>query len=302
MRAARVHEFGSPLRVEEVADPVPAAGEVVVALTHAGVNPIDVRLRDGGAGRVPLPFVPGCDGVGVTDSGPVAVYGAGIGLRRAGTYAQRVAVPAAGVVPLPDGLDPVRAAGVGLAGVTAWTLVRSVTAADRVLVLGASGGVGSLAVRLAAAAGAPVCAQTTSPGLELGVGEEVVVCAEDGLRDAVRSFSPTVVLDGLGGAYTGAAVRAVADGGRITVFGVSAGSRGEIDQALLYRKAVTITGHASLSMSAADARTALATCLDLVAGGQVRVLVDEVLPLSAVNTAHRRLTERRATGRLVLAV
>ena len=302
MRAARVHEFGSPLRVEEVADPGVGDGEVVVRLTHAGVNPIDVRLRDGGAGRVPLPFVPGCDGVGVAGAGPVVVYGAGLGLRRAGTYAEQVAVPTAAVVPVPAGVDPVQAAGLGLAGVTAWALVRSVTPGDRVLVLGASGGVGSLAVQLAVAAGARVCAQTTSPGLALGAGEEVVVCAADGLRDAVRAFDPTVVLDGLGGAYTGAAVRAVAQGGRIIVFGVSAGARGEIDYATLYRKAVTITGHASLALPEAEARDALSGCLDLVADGRVRVLVDEVLPLGAVNAAHRRLVERKTTGKLVLAV
>lgn len=302
MKAARVHEFGAPLRIDEVADPVAGDGEVLVRLTHAGVNPIDVRLRDGGAGRVPLPFVPGCDGVGVTATGPVVVYGAGLGLRRAGTYAEWVAAPAPGVVPLPDGVDPLPAAGLGLAAVTAWALVRSVTPADRVLVLGASGGVGSLAVQLAASAGARVCAQTTSPGLAIGAGEDVVVCDAAGLRDAVRSFEPTVVLDGLGGDYTGAAVRAVAQDGRITVFGVSAGSRGEIDYSVLYRKAVTITGHASLALPAADARAALAGCLDMVAAGQVRALVDEVLSLGAVNTAHQRLTDRRTTGKLVLAL
>jgi NADPH2:quinone reductase len=302
MKAARVHEFGSPLRIDDVPEPATGADEVLVRLTHAGVNPIDVRLRDGGAGKVPLPFVPGCDGVGVTGSGPVVVYGAGLGLRRAGTYAERVAVPASAVVRLPEGVDPVQAAGLGLAGVTAWALLRSVTSADRVLVLGASGGVGSLAVQLAASTGARVWGQTTSPGLSLPGAEEVVVCSSAELRDAVRPFEPTVVLDGLGGAYTGAAVRSVAQGGRITVFGVSAGARGEIDYATLYRKAVTLTGHASLALPAADVRDALVGCLDLVAGGQVRVLVDEVLPLGAVNDAHRRLVERRTTGKLVLAI
>ncbi|HEY0447689.1 quinone oxidoreductase family protein [Actinophytocola sp.] len=302
MRAARLHEFKSPLRIDDVPDPVAGPDEVLVRLTHAGVNPIDLRLRDGGAGRVDLPFVPGCDGVGVAGSGPVVVYGAGLGLRRAGTYAEQVAVPSAGVVRLPDGVDPVQAAGIGLAGVTAWALVERVTAADRVLVLGASGGVGSLAVQLARSAGARVWAQTPSSSDRLDLGaERVVGCDADGLRSAVRSFEPTVVLDGLGGAFTGAAVRSVADGGRITVFGVSAGARGEVDFATLYRRSVTLRGHASLAMPAAAVRDALVGCLELVAGGQVRVLVDEVLPLGAVNAAHRRLAERRATGKLVLA-
>ncbi|MGH3762775.1 quinone oxidoreductase family protein [Actinophytocola sp.] len=304
MKAARLHAFRSPLRIDEVSDPQPGAGEVLVRLSHAGVNPIDVRLRDGGAGRVELPFVPGCDGVGHADSGPVVVYGAGLGLRRPGTYAERVAVPAKGVVRLPQGVDPVHAAGVGLAGVTAWALVgREVTAADRVLVLGASGGVGTLAVQLARSAGATVWAHASDPADAEHLGaERVIACDAAGLRDAVRELEPTVVLDGLGGAFTGAAVTAVAGGGRVTVFGVSAGGRGEIDYATLYRKSVTLRGHASLAMPAADVRDALVGCLELLAGGQVRVVIDDVLPLAAVNEAHERLVTRRATGKLVLAI
>ena len=304
MKAARLHEFRSPLRVDEVADPEPADGEVLVRLSHAGVNPIDVRMRDGGAGRVDLPFVPGCDGVGLSDAGPVVVYGAGLGLRRAGTYAERVAVPEKAVVRLPENVDPVQAAGIGLAGVTAWSLVgRRVSAADRVLVLGASGGVGTLAVQLARSAGATVWAHTGTPSDAADLGADRVVTSDaDGLRDAVRELEPTVVLDGLGGPYTGAAVRAVANGGRIAVFGVSAGARGELDYATLYRKSVTLTGHASLALPAPDVRDALVGCLELLAGGQVRVVIGDVLPLAAVNDAHERLETRRATGKLVLAL
>lgn len=304
MKAARLHEFRSPLRIDDVAEPEPGEGEVLVRLSHAGVNPIDVRMRDGGAGRVDLPFVPGCDGVGETGAGPVVVYGAGLGLRRAGTYAERVAVPETAVVRLPEGVDPVQAAGIGLAGVTAWSLVgRRVSAADRVLVLGASGGVGTLAVQLARSAGATVWAHTGTPSDAADLGADRVVTSDaDGLRDAVRELEPTVVLDGLGGPYTGAAVRAVANGGRIAVFGVSAGARGELDYATLYRKSVTLTGHASLALRAADVRDALVGCLELLAGGQVRVVIGDVLPLADVNEAHERLETRRATGKLVLAV
>lgn len=304
MRAARLHEYRSPLRIDEVPDPSPGPGEVLVHLSHAGVNPIDVRLRDGGAGRVELPFVPGCDGVGHTDKGPVVVYGAGLGLRRAGTYAERVVVPDTGVVRLPDGVDPVQAAGIGLAGVTAWSLVGpDVSTSDRVLVLGASGGVGTLAVQLARSAGATVWAQSTNPADAETLGApRVVACDADGLRDAVRELEPTVVLDGLGGPYTGAAVKAVANGGRITVFGVAAGARGELDYTTLYRKSVTLRGHASLALPAADVRDALVGCLELLSRGQVRVVVGDVLALAAVNDAHERLVARRATGKLVLAI
>ena len=309
MRAARVHEFGNPLQIDDVPSPAAEGDEVVVQLTHAGVNPIDIRVAEGGAGRVPLPFILGCEGTGTVDGAPVLVYGGGIGLARSGTYAERVVAPTANVIAVPDGIDPVQAAGLGLAGVTAWGVVHAdarIATEDRVLVLGSSGGVGTLAVQLAVAAGATVHAQTSTSKdarllRDLGA-DEVVATEAEGLRDAFRDFKPTVVIDPLGGPFTSEALRCVASEARIIVFGVAAGQRSDIDLALLYRKAASLRGHAALTTPVDDVRRALGSCLELMAAGQLRVHVDEVLPLGDVNDVHTRLLERRATGKLLLSV
>lgn len=309
MRAARLHAFGEPLRIEEVPALKAAAGEMVVELTHSGVNPLDLRVCAGGAGRTPLPFVPGCEGTGRAAAGPVLVYGSGIGTTRAGTYADQIVAPENSVVPLPAGVDPVQAAGIGVAGATAWGVVhggRGIGPEDRVLVLGASGGVGTVAVQLARSAGAPVWAQVATGadatlGRELGA-EEVVVGGAEELPGAVRDLRPTVVVDLLGGPFTGAALRAVAPGGRILAVGVSAGDHGDLDFAALYRKGATVAGIASMMMRADEVRRALTECLELMARGRLRVQVGDVLPLEQVGEAHARLRERRATGKLLLSV
>jgi NADPH:quinone reductase len=307
MRAALIAEFGEPLRVGDTNEPHPDSGAVVVDLIYAGVNPLDVRLSAGGAGRVSLPFVPGCDGSGRLDGVPVVVYGDGLGVQRQGTYAERVAVRPEAVVAIPEGLDERQAAAVGLAGVTAWGLVHRsalISAEDVVLVLGASGGVGFLAVQLARRLSAHVWAQTTDPVDEAtlrAVSDGVVVAEAPRLRETA-ALKPTVVIDALGGAYTGAALHLVRPKGRIVVFGTSAGALGQIDLSTLYRKAVTIHGHAALMMPAQDAHSALAACLSLVAQGQLRVHVDSVLPLTQVNEAHKRIAQRQATGKILLSV
>lgn len=309
MKAATIEVFGEPLVVGDTAEAVAGPGEVLVRLTHASVNPLDVRMAEGGAGRVALPFVPGCDGVGQLDGAPVAVYGSGIGLQRPGTYAERIAVPAVSVVPVPAGLGQEQAAGLGLAAATAWAIVRhsaGITADDRVLVLGATGGVGSLVVQLTRSIGARVWSQVADPSdvdLQRELGAEDVVVVEAGeLAAAVCGLRPTVVIDGLGGDFTGAAVRSVTPGGRVLVFGAGAGSSGTVDLGLLYRKAVTIRGHASLAMSPAEASTALAGCLSLAAGGSLRALVDTVRPLDEVNVAHDAILGRAVSGKILLSM
>jgi NADPH:quinone reductase len=309
MRAARIHTFGEPLQIDEIDTPATGDGEVLVRLTHAGVNPLDLRVASGGAGRMNLPFIPGCDGVGATDQGMVVVYGGGIGLSRSGTYAEAISVRQSNTVAVPDGVDAVQAAGVGLAGVTAWGVVHDtagVTSDDRVLVLGASGGVGSLAVQVVREAGARVWSQVAREddvALQQDLGaEQTIVGDAEGLRDLVRDLKPTVIVDPLGGAYTAAGVRAIDLAGRIVVVGVTTGATGEIDLATLYRKGGSIRGHAALTMTGGAVREALEGCLRLMAEGRLRVHVDSVLPLDQVNEAHARLKHRRATGKLVLSL
>jgi len=123
-----------------------------------------------------------------------------------------------------------------------------------------------------------------------------------GLRAATKALAPTVVIDALGGEFTAAAVQALRPQGRLVVVGSAAGASATLDVSLLYRKAVTIRGHASLMLPPSAARAALEHCLAAAAHGTLRAHVDSVLPLDDVAEAHRRLAAREATGKILLAV
>src|SRR4051794_33465844 len=166
-RAARLHTPGKPLVVEEVDVPAPAEGDVVVDMAFGGVNPVDRYMAEGRvAPDAPLPRTLGMEGAGwvAGDGRPVLVQGAGLATKRDGAWAERIVVPAAALTDVPDGVDLAEAAAMGVAGVTAWrtaTELARVTGDDRVLVLGASGGVGSILVSLCRSLGARVWGPAT---------------------------------------------------------------------------------------------------------------------------------------------
>jgi NADPH2:quinone reductase len=308
MRAARLHEIGGTLQLDLVEDPTPGPGEVLVEVAYAAVNPLDVWITQGGVGAAAanLPWVPGTEGTGLLDGRPVLLSGAGLGVVRPGLYRERAAVPEAAVDELPDGVDLRQAAGIGVAGVTAWSSLHDraqVQPEDRVLVLGASGGVGSLAVQLARAAGARVWGQTTSADkaavVEAFGAERAVVADADQLVAAVAELEPTVILDGLGGAFTAAAVHALAPLGRIAIYGTSSDEVSSVPLRILYRKGATILGYAGLVLSDERRRSILAGLLDQVAAGTLHVAV-EVVPLAAAADCHRRILDREVTGKLIL--
>ena len=259
MRAAILREIGGRLGIADLPDPTPAAGEVVVDITHASVNPLDIWITRGapGAAASMLPWIPGTEATGVLDGQPVLVRGGGLGLARHGLFATKVAAPRDAVMALPAGTDPAVAAGLGVAGVTAWNCTHTLggcSAGDRVLVLGASGGVGSLAVQLAAANGATVWAQTTSSSkvdavAALGA-SRVVVADADTLVASTVELAPTLVLDGLGGAFTRAAIEAMQPGGRLVLYGVSAGDDIALSGRGLYRKGISMLGYTGLVLAA----------------------------------------------------
>jgi NADPH2:quinone reductase len=310
MRAARVHRFGEGLPIDEVPEPEPGEGEVLVEVHRAAVNPIDVWVTEGtvAEGGQPLPFVPGVEAVGRVDGRDVVVWGAGVGILRDGLYRERAAVPRRAVVELPRGLDLERAAGLAVTGTTAWSLIREVTrvaADDRVLVLGASGGVGTMALQLAKATGATVWGQTTNPPkvpfIEgLGVDRVVVASAED-LPARVAELEPTVALDPLGDGFTSACVTALQPFGRIALFGVSAGSQAELDLRMLYRKSIQLLTYSSTIQTEEQNHRALIEAVAAAARGEFRVVIDQVLPLEQAAEAHRRIKYRQVRGKLLLA-
>jgi NADPH2:quinone reductase len=305
--AARLHGHDSPLVVAEVPLPSPPSGEVRVELAFAGVNPVDFYVAQGRvAADAPLPRTVGGEASGLVDGRPVLVTGAGLGSTRDGVWAGAANVPETAVVPLPEGVDLETAAAMGVAGLTAWHTLHlaEVRPGDRVLILGASGGVGLTAVSLAVAMGATVWAQTGNRGKAEAIrrqgAHEVVVTDASGLVEALADWAPTVVIDGLGGGFTSAALSALAPHGRLVLFGTSTGSTSTMELQPLYRKGLKLLGYGGLILSDVERRAGLAEALAAVADGRMRIPIDRTVPLGQVNDAFRLLTERAVIGKIVL--
>jgi NADPH2:quinone reductase len=309
MRAARFHSFGQPLQIDEIDEPTPASGETLFEVVVAGVNPLDLWVGEGtvAGGRQPMPFVPGTEASGTLDGRRVLVRGHGFGVLRDGFYRARASIPPEAAIPIPDELGFEAAACLGVAGGTAWELVHAVgqvTADDRVLVLGASGGVGSLVVQLAKRAGATVWGQTGDSQKvdfvgELGADRTVVASAAD-LLGEVAELSPTLALDCLGDGFTASLVDAVAPYGRILLYGTSAGARAEIDLRQLYRRSITLRTYSGTAEPDERNRTAMEAALGATARGELRVFVDHVFGLQQAPEAHARIRERRVRGKVLL--
>jgi NADPH2:quinone reductase len=309
MRAACLHELGGTLQLESVADPSPAEEEVLVEIAYASVNPLDVWITQGsiGAAAQHLPWIPGTEGTGYTDDGrPVLVSGGGVGVLRPGLYCEQAAVPRAAVTEVAEGVDLAQLAGLGVAGVTAWASLHDraqLGPDDRVLVLGASGGVGSLAVPLAQGTAATVWGQTTQtakvPVIEAAGADRVVVADAGGLADAVAELQPTLIMDGVGGAFTAAAVEVLAPRGRIVVYGTSADQVASLNLRVLYRKNGSILGYGGMVLPEDKRAAILAGLVAMVADGSLTVPV-ELVPLADAARCHQRILDREVTGKLVL--
>lgn len=231
MRAVTQNTFGGPevLVSAEYPDPTLAAGEVVIRVEAAGVNPVDLAVR---AGAYPLlgdpPFVLGWDVAGTIEAlGPgvadLAVGDAVFGMPRfpgqAACYAQKVAAPARELAPKPQGLNVIHSAALPLAGLTAWQgLVDAagMTSGQRVLIHGASGGVGHLAVQIAKARGAYVIATASTNKVDfvrnLGADEVIDYRKEDFTK---RALEIDIALETVGGEHTAQTVTTLRWGGNL---------------------------------------------------------------------------------------
>lgn len=306
--AARLVAHGEPLVVEEVELPEPGPDEVVVELAYGGVNPVDRYLALGRvAPDAPLPRTLGGEASGSVEGRRVLAWGHGLGAMRDGLWANRAVVPAGALTDVPEGVDLKAAAAMGIAGVTAWRVVTekaAVTAGDRVLVLGASGGVGSIAVSVARALGATVWGQTGSRDKAAWVAERgaehVVVADAASLVDEVRELRPTVVLDCLADGFFGAAVELLEPRGRLVLFGASADVRGEVPLLQLYRKGLTVYGYGGLIEPDDVMRDEIARCLQALGDGELEVVIDRVVPLRQANEAFELLEQRKVLGKLLL--
>lgn len=307
--ASRLTAHGEPVRAESVELPQPGDGEVRVRLAYGGVNPVDGYIA---AGRVapdaPLPRTIGGEAAGTTADGtPVLVAGEGLGTARDGLWAQAANVPEGALHRLPDGVGAREAAAMGVSGLTSWHTVHGVarvTAEDRVLVLGAAGGVGSVIVSLASTTGAKVWGQTgteAKAGLIAEQGaQRALVTGADGLAEALGDFQPTVVFDPLGGPFVAPIVAALAPRGRIVSFGTSAGPDVSFNLQILYRKSGAILGYGGMSLTGDERREGLRHALEALADGRLRVPIDRTFPLGEAAEALAYLSDRKARGNVLL--
>jgi NADPH2:quinone reductase len=310
VEAARLLKPGEPLEVDEVELAEPGPGEVLVELAFAGVNPVD---RYGALGRVgadgPLPRTLGAEASGHLEGRPVLVRGHGLGTRRDGLWATAAIVPHQAVIPVPDGVDLQHAAAMGVVGVTAWrcfTEKGEVHPDDRVLVLGASGSVGSAIVSLARSLGVTVWGQTGSEGKAAWVRErgadQVIVGGPDAVAERASELRPTVVFDPLGGGFFAAGVAVIEPRGRIVVLGTSAGVTGELNIQQLYRKGLTVHGYAGLIEREDALAHGIQEALLAQRDGRLDVVIDRVVPLAEVNDALDLLAGRSLLGKLLLGL
>jgi len=306
--------YGGPEVLALVDEPVaePGPGQARIEVRAAGVNPVDYKSYSGRMGADParLPLRPGSEAAGVITAvgagaagpaGPLAAGDEVIAFRAPGAYAAQLLVPADALVPKPPELDWAQASGLMLTGVTAWHALAATTVhqGDTVLIHGASGGVGTMAVQLAAGRGAQVIA-TASPARheylrDLGA---IPVAYGDGLAGRVRavaSHGVDAALDLVGtDEATDVSLELVADRGRIATI---VASRRAFDLGL------KVLGGAPGADPGTEIRSAARLDLvRLVGEGRLRVFVSRTFPLADAADAHRLIMGGHVTGKIALVV
>ncbi len=298
MRALVVAELGALPALREVADPVRRPGEALLEMLAASLNPVDLGVASGRffAGSPPVPYVAGAEGVGrVLDSeaypaGTVVWTGMqGLGIDRDGVLAERAVAREDGLVPVPDGADPVVASALGIAGLAGWLPLAwraPVRGDDRVLVLGATGTLGLVAVQAARILGAArvVAAGRRREALEraVGAGADATVRLEGSgdlaalLRDASGADGPTLVVDPLWGEPIVAALHAAAPRARIVQLGQSAGAEAAIPSGAVRGKELEILGYTNLRVPFGVLADGYRTLVGHAIEGSVRIDVERV--------------------------
>ncbi|MGW1377385.1 quinone oxidoreductase family protein [Streptomyces sp. NPDC002446] len=312
MRAIVMREFGGPdvLRLEDVPEPEPRSGHSLVDVTLAGVNYADVHVRgDTYLAPVELPYIPGNEVVGTVDGTRRVV-----GLCRGGGYAERALLHRRVTWDVPDAISDAQAVALALQGNSAWHLLFTslrIAEGETVVVPAAAGGVGSLAVQLAARAGAKVIGLAGSPekrklAQELGAHAVVDSTAEDLTERILDAAGGPVeaALEMTGGVTFERTLAAVAPRGRMAVYGFAGGSLASVPTRELMARSLTLSGF-WLPQLYAD-RTALPTSMralfDAVADGSLKPLTGGVHPLGEAARAHHELAARTQTGKLALDV
>jgi putative PIG3 family NAD(P)H quinone oxidoreductase len=325
MHAITIPEPGGPeaLVWDEVPDPVPGEGEVLVEVVAGAVNRADVLQRQGfydpPPGASPYP--------GLECSGRIAALGPGVSgwavgdevcaLLSGGGYAEKVAVPAGQLLPVPEGISLVQAAALPEVTCTVWSnvfMIANLRRGETFLVHGGSSGIGTMAVQLGTAVGARVA-------VTAGTKEKLDRCAELGadilinyreqdfvaeLKEATGGAGADVILDNMGAKYLDRNIRGLAVNGRLAIIGMQGGVKGELNIGALLTKRAAISA-TSLRARPPEEKAAIVAAVrehvwPLIEDGQVRPVVDRELPMSDAAAAHRVVEESGHVGKVLLVV
>lgn len=323
MHAITIPEPGGPeaLVWDEVPDPVPGEGEVLVEVVASAVNRADVLQRQGfynpPPGASPYP--------GLECSGRIAELGPGVSgwavgdevcaLLSGGGYAEKVVVPAGQLLPVPEGVNLTQAAALPEVVCTVWSnvfMISHLRPGETFLVHGGSSGIGTMAIQLAKAVGAKVA-------VTAGSKEKLDRCAELGadilvnykeqdfvaeVREATGGAGADVILDNMGAKYLDRNVQSLAVNGRLAIIGMQGGVKGELNIAALLNKRAAISA-TSLRARPATEKAAIVAAVHehvwpLLAAGHVRPVVDRELPMPQAAEAHRVLEESGHIGKVLL--
>ncbi|WP_371061096.1 NAD(P)H-quinone oxidoreductase [Rhodosalinus sp. 5P4] len=322
MRAVEISEPGGPevLRLATRPVPEPGAGQVLIRVSHAGVNRPDALQR---AGAYAPP--PGASDLpGLEAAGEIAAIGPGVtewavgdrvcALLPGGGYAEHVVTPAAHCLPVPEGLDLQQAACLPETFFTVWSNVfmrGGLQAGERFLVHGGSSGIGTTAIQLAHAFGARVFATAGSPEkcaacARLGA-ERAIKYREEDFVEALRAEGGAdLILDMVGGDYIPRNVKALADDGRLVQIAFLSGPKVELNFAQVMTRRLTITGSTLRPQSdLAKARIAeglRAHVWPLLEAGRIEPVMDSEFPLEEAAAAHARMESSAHIGKIVLKV
>jgi len=320
MKAIRVHTLGGPeaLRLEDVPQPAPGPGEVLVKVEAAGVNFIDVYQRTGHY-KVPVPFTLGQEAAGTVAAVGVGVAEPNVGDRVAytailGAYAEYAVVPADRVVRLPDGVSVRQGAAAMLQGLTAHYLATTtfpLKSGDACLVHAAAGGVGLLLCQIAKLRGARVLGTVSTRekaalAREAGADEVILYTEQDFETEVKRLTSGVglqVIYDSVGKTTFEKGLNCLARRGMMVLYGQSSGPVGLLDPQVLNQKGSLFLTRPTIVHYIATRAELLARAgevLGWIQRGTVKVRIDRELPLAQAAEAHRLLEARQTTGKVLL--
>jgi len=340
MKAVVFHQHGGPevLRYEEVPDPNPGRGEVVIEVRATSINHIDIFLRRGMPGvKVPLPKIAGSDAAGIVrEIGPDVLglstgqrvtinpgvscgrcefCSAGFGSQCAsyhiigehsdGAYAQLVKVPAHVVLPIPDSMSFEEAAAAPLVFLTAWSMMvgkGNIRPGEDILILGAGAGVGTAAIQIAKMAGCRVfVTASTDEKLERArkLGADVLINYKTEefdrkIRDLTNRRGVDVVVDYIGADTWVRSLRSTRRGGRVLTCGATTGFAPQTDLRQIYFRQVQVIG------STMGSHREFLDVMNCVFRGQLRPVIDRVLPLAEASKGHELIEQRAVFGKIVL--